>query len=62
LRVEIDNIQSQNSIYDDLGIDSLTRVTIFYEIQDHFNIDKDESDAAQWRTIQDILTYMEKSN
>lgn len=58
LRVKINNIKPEHKIIDDLGIDSLTRVTIFYEIQDHYDQDRDQMDAANWQTINDILLYM----
>lgn len=59
LRVEVNEIKPEHTIINDLGIDSLTRVTIFYEIQDHYETERDEMDAAKWNTIQDILSYME---
>lgn len=58
LRVKINDIKPEHKIIDDLGIDSLTRVTIFYEIQDHYDQDRDQMDAANWQTINDILLYM----
>lgn len=59
LRVEIQQIKSEHKIIEDIGIDSLTRVSLFYEITDAFNVDKDEMDAASWITISDIVEYMD---
>lgn len=43
-----------------LGIDSLGKINLFYGIIDYFEVDRDESEAANWKTLKDVLTYIEK--
>ncbi len=60
LRSPIEEIQPSMNLITDLGIDSLTRITIFYEITDHFEVEVDEEIAASWNTISDVTKFIEQ--
>lgn len=60
LRSPIEGIQPSMNLITDLGIDSLTRITIFYEITDHFEVEVDEEMAASWNTISDVTKFIEQ--
>ncbi len=60
LRSPIEDIQPSMNLITDLGIDSLTRITIFYEITDHFEVEVDEEMAASWNTISDVTKFIEQ--
>lgn len=42
-----------------LGIDSLGRINLFYGIIDYFEIERDESVASNWKTLKDVLLFIE---
>jgi len=56
----IDKIVPANKLIDDLGIDSLGRVGLFYELLDEFDMDEDESACQSWVTINDIILFVSK--
>ena len=60
LRSPIEEIQPSMNLITDLGIDSLTRITIFYEITDHFEVEVNEEIAASWNTISDVTKFIEQ--
>lgn len=60
LRSPIDDIQPDMNLITDLGIDSLTRITIFYEITDRFEVEVDEEVAATWNKISDVTEFIEQ--
>ena len=60
LPIEPENIDPKHTLVSDLGIDSLTRTAILFEIQDQCNAKIDPSTASNWNTINDILLTLEK--
>lgn len=50
---------SEDSELKNLGIDSLGRINLFYGIIDFYNIEQDESIAANWKTLKDVLLFIE---
>lgn len=63
----IDDLYLNTSVLDapldqnlkDMGIDSLGRINLFYGIIDHFEVERDESEAANWKTLEDVLNFIE---
>lgn len=51
---------SEDSELANLGIDSLGRINLFYGIIDFYGIDRDENEAANWKTLNDVLLFIEK--
>jgi acyl carrier protein len=44
----------------DLGEDSLDRVEMVMNIEDEFAIEISDQDATEWKTIGDVVEYLEK--
>ena len=40
--------------FEDLDIDALDRLCIVCEIEEHFNVDVSDDEAAKWSTVADI--------
>lgn len=58
MRLPPEEIQNSHKLIDDLGIDSLGRVSLFYELCAHYDVDKDESEANKWTLISDVIESM----
>jgi acyl carrier protein len=61
VRIPVDEIKGDHKIQEDLGIDSLGLVNLFYEISDEVESDDDEEVAANWSTVSDITKYIEEN-
>jgi len=46
---------------EDLGLDSLDRLTLLFEIEDHFNVAIPDTTASQMKCGADILAYFSSS-
>jgi len=57
-RKDIKTSEMSDRIYDDLGIDSLGLVNLFYGIVDELGLDHDESRIDSWKTLDDIVQYV----
>jgi len=60
VRIPVEEIKGEHKIQEDLGIDSLGLVNLFYEISDEVESDDDEEIAANWSTVSDITKYIEE--
>lgn len=58
MHFKIDEIVKDHKLVNDLGIDSLGRITIFYELTHAINIEGDELVAHRWEKVADIIQYM----
>ncbi len=54
-----DRISMESTIADDLNADSLDAVEIIMSIEDEFDIEIPDDIAEGFRTIQDIMDYIE---
>ena len=52
-------IEPNSVIVSDLGIDSYEFTDIICSLEEEYDIDIEEKDFKKFRTIQDILTYLE---
>lgn len=59
LRIPIDELNSSHKLIEDLGIDSLGRVSLFHEICFEFGKEADEAKAMEWQTIGDVEFFIE---
>ena len=64
LRVPSDQVTSESHLLDDLHADSLDVVDLTIAIEEEFSSDDDpfeisEDAAAEMRTVQDIITFLE---
>ena len=52
---------SLETLLEDLGLDSLDRVCLLFEIEDHFNVAISDATASQMKCSADILAYFSSS-
>jgi acyl carrier protein len=55
------DVQPDKSFVDDLDIDSLTMVEISVVVQDTYGIELPDSELKSMKTVQDVLSYIERS-
>jgi acyl carrier protein len=55
-----EEIDDDNSLKDDLGMDSLDQVEICMEIEKEFNINIPDSELENVKTVQDLYSCVEK--
>lgn len=54
-------ITEQTSMSDDLGADSLDAVEVIMAIEEEYNLEIDDEDAMNFKTVQDVIDYVEKN-
>jgi acyl carrier protein len=47
------------SLRDDLGADSLDCVELVMLVEEEFDIEIADEDAENWKTVQDVVSYVE---
>ena len=60
LGIEADSIKPEQEVVKDLGADSLDVVELMMALEDEYGITLPESDVESVKTVQDIVTMMEK--
>ena len=60
LGMEQNKITQNTSLKDDLQADSLDIVEIIMAIEDEFGIQVDDEDALGFKTVGDVVAYIEK--
>jgi len=60
MSISVESIQPDSSLQADFGADSLDAVEIMMAVEDMFDIDIDDEDLVKIRTVQDIVTHIEK--
>jgi acyl carrier protein len=53
-RVPLETVRP-NSTFEELGIDSLDRINILFELEGEFDIEIDDEQAKQVRTLQEMI-------
>lgn len=53
-------INEDSILTDDLGLSSLDLISIVGSVEDAFNIEVQDKDVAEIRTIKDVVDYIEK--
>ena len=53
-------INEDSILTDDLGLSSLDLISIVGSVEDTFNIEVQDKDVAEIRTIKDVVDYIEK--
>lgn len=59
-KIDIAKINLETSFVDDLNLDSLDIVELMMKMEDEFGVEIPEEDAEGLKTVQDIVTYLEK--
>lgn len=60
VEVEPENITPESRIVEDLGFTSFDFMSMLGELEDEFNIEIDQQEAANIRTVQEAVDYLEK--
>jgi acyl carrier protein len=60
LGVDPEKVKSEASFIDDLGADSLDIVELVMAMEEEFDIEIPDEDAEKLRTVNDVVTYLEK--
>ncbi len=60
LDVAYDGVTPESSFVDDLGADSLDLTELIMAMEDEFELEIDDEEAQQLRTVNDVIKYIEK--
>ena len=61
LKKNISDINQGDLLRENLGLDSLAKVTLFYEITDELETNDDEDILEQWNKVSDVLKYINEN-
>jgi acyl carrier protein len=61
VRTPAGGITPSSHLRDELGIDSIGRVCVFYALADTIGTDADEAAASTWTTVGDVLGFIRAS-
>ena len=59
LDIDPSTISENTNIFDDLGADSLDMVELMMSVEEEFNITINDSDVQNFKTIGDVVAYIE---
>ena len=60
VEVEKDNIRPESQFMEDLGFTSYDFMSMLGEIEDEFDVEVEQADAMNIRTVQEAADYLEK--
>ncbi len=60
LDMQADNIQTETSLRDDLGLDSLQSVTLILELEDVFDVEIFDEEIAALETVGDVVRLVKQ--
>ncbi len=60
VEVEPEQVKPESRFMEDLGFTSFDFMSMLGEIEDEFEIEIDENEAANIRTVQEAVDYLEK--
>jgi acyl carrier protein len=58
-RIQLTSVKPENTL-DELGIDSLDRLNILFDLESEFDISIDDEEARKARTISDIVAGVQQ--
>ena len=61
-KVEASRINATTNFVEDLKIDSLDIVELMMKMEDEFGVEIPEEEAEGLKTVQDVVSYLEKKN
>ena len=61
LRINPDDIKPEAELAGDLGINSLELADLVYSCEERYNITIDDEDLHNFRTVADVVAYLEKT-
>ena len=60
LDMQADNIRTETSLRDDLGLDSLQSVTLILELEDVFDVEIFDEEIAALETVGDVVRLVKQ--
>jgi acyl carrier protein len=61
-KIESSRINATTNFIEDLKLDSLDIVELMMKMEDEFGVEIPEEDAEGLKTVQDVISYLEKKN
>jgi acyl carrier protein len=61
-KIEAGRINATTNFVEDLKLDSLDIVELMMKMEDEFGVEIPEEDAEALKTVQDVVSYLEKKN
>ncbi len=61
VKLPVGKIRAEHDLAKDLGLDSLGKVNLFYEISDRLETDDEEEETLGWKQVRDILSYIHEN-
>ena len=60
VEVEVSDVKPESRVMEDLKFTSFDFMSMLGELEDEFDIEVDQQEAAQIRTVQEAVDYLEK--
>ena len=60
VEVEPENVKPESRFMEDLGFTSFDFMSMLGEIEDEFDVEVEQTEAANIRTVQEAVDYLEK--
>lgn len=57
--VAVDDVKPESDFRNNLGADSLDTIELAMDIEDDFNLEIPDEAIEKFRTVQDVVTYLE---
>ena len=59
LLIEEEHVHPEYELVDDLGMDSFAAVELLFALEDQYDIEIPDEDAKKFKTVNDIIDYLE---
>ena len=60
LKRDLDRVRPNDSLRDDLGLDSMATIELLYRIEEAFDLQIPDEDLRQLVTVGNVVTYVER--
>lgn len=60
LKRDVTTIKSDDSLRDDLGLDSLATIELVYQIEEDFDVEIPDTDLPSLLTVGDVTAYLQR--
>jgi acyl carrier protein len=60
LKRDKQSIRQENTLRDDLGLDSIATIELLFKLEDVFNLRIPDEDLQDLTTVRDVIHYVEK--
>lgn len=61
IKIDPTNITPEMNLKNDLGLDSLGKINLFYELSDALETEDDEEETLNWKIVRDVLIYINEN-